>query len=83
MGNIIRTSIAIVLCVWAYLSASPAVKGPMQDGFAVFLVMIALLVIYPVIKEINGHLFPEPVKAKKKKFRPHAIYEGNSNGYHS
>lgn len=74
MNLVIRISSTITLLVLAYLSASPAVKGPGQDGFAVFLCIIAALVIYPVLKQINGHFFPERAKAKQKKFRPHAIY---------
>lgn len=74
MNFIIRTSISVLLLVWAYLSVSSTVKGPGQDGFAVFCIVLAVIIFYPILKEINGHFFQEPVKVKKKKTGPRAIY---------
>ena len=74
MNTIIRASLTIVLLRWAYLSYFVDFQGPLQTQFSIFLCFIAGILIYPVLKELNGQFFPKKENPKSKKFRPHAIY---------
>jgi len=70
MNSIIRVSSALVLTVWGALSG-------IQEGywgFGFFLFGIALVLVIPILSELNGQFFPEKVEPKKNKFRPRAVY---------